>query len=141
MPTCTQGLFWSPLATGHPLGPFRPAGPLLSSMGYALPFVSLGPVWTLEWGVFIFILKRSPRNEGAQFQRCQACQSLSLLLYNPVAAMPTAWGGNRVGWCGVWLSTRRHVVAAAHLALPEPGTQPQRSLSGAPLVHCEAEQG
>lgn len=46
-----------------PARPLQTSRPLLPPMGYAWAFVSLGLAWTLEWGVFIFILKRSPGNE------------------------------------------------------------------------------
>lgn len=46
-------------------GPFSPAEPLLPPLGLIFPFVSLGLGEPLL-GVFIFILKRLPRNQGVQ---------------------------------------------------------------------------
>lgn len=53
------------LASGHLLGRFHPAEPLLPPPGSAFPFTSLGLGW--GWGVllavFAFILKRSLMRE------------------------------------------------------------------------------
>lgn len=48
--------------SGHPPGPFSPAEPLLPSLGCAYLFMFLGLGKRALMGVFIFILKRPPKN-------------------------------------------------------------------------------